>query len=802
MARELTAAEVRREIDPSVFQCNSTEQMSPVSGIVGQERALTSLKFGLGIPRKGFNVFIVGSTGTGRTTAIRQYLKKVAADKNHPGDWCYVNNFDDPYRPRVLKLPAGKGKRLKKDMEKLVEEVGKVIAQVFTSKEYIDQRTEITERFTLRREAVMEELRQKAQNQDLLIQNTPFGVVVIPAQDKKPMSEEDYNALSEDVKTGIKQRRENLAKEIQDSNMELLNEQRSMEKEIEENDREMMQRSLDFHFESLRREYHDLPRVLDYLTRIEKDMIENYTQFTEQKGEQTGLNAFLQGMGHEEKFRNYQVNLIVDNSELSGAPVILELNPTYQNLVGRIEKEARFGMLSTDFTQIRAGSLHRANGGFIALKIEDILANYQSWDALKRSIRDQRVEIEEIGERLGFISTRSLRPEPIELDMKIIIIGEPMYYYLLYRLDSEFKELFKVKADFDTRMSYDAHLEDYVGVICKLRNEENLRHLDKSAIARIIEHSLRLSGDRDKLSSFFTEITDMVREADFWAAEDGSTLITREHVKKAIDEKIYRSNLIQERINEMIANGTLMVSTEGTAVGQSNGLSVLFMGDYAFGRPTRITATIGLGREGLIDIEREVKLGGPLHSKGVMILAGFIAERYTRDTPLSLSARLVFEQSYEGIEGDSASGAELYALLSALTDVPLRQDIAITGSINQKGGVQAIGGINEKIEGFYDVCKVRGLTGSQGVIMPESNIRHLMLREDVTASVAEGTFHIYPVSTVEEAMGILTGKEMGSLSENGIYPPGSLNQLIQTRLEQMARRYVSFTRSFSGEEKS
>lgn len=795
MVKELTASEVRRVIDPSIFHCKSTKELKAIDGIIGQDRAIRALKFGLGINKRGFNIFVTGTTGTGRTTAIKRFLEMTANKKSPPCDWCYVNNFEDAYRPHALKLPAGKGKLLHKDMAALVENVSKSIAQAFSSKEYAARRNEITGAFTQKRETLTESFKQKAQSQGFLLQSTPVGIALVPSRDGQPIPDEEWEKISKKDKNKLRQQREQLAKELQDLTNELRNEEKETGKKLESTDREVVDFTISHLFVDLRQKYADLSRVIEYFNQVEQDMVENYGQFREKDHEATGNQAVFQEMARVESRRKYEINVLVDNSNLKGAPVILELNPSYQNLVGRIEKEARFGALTTDFTQIKAGSFHQANGGYIVFKVEDLLTNLQSWEALKRTIRDGKVEIEEIGDRMGFLSTKTLRPEPIELDLKVVVIGEPIFYYMLYRQDFEFKELFKVKADFDTRMAFDEYIDDYVGVICKLRDEENMKHLDSSALARIVEHSVRLSGEREKLSTMFAEISDIVREADFWAEEQGSKLIRGRHVTRAIEEKIYRSNLIQQRLNDLIDNGTLILATAGETVGQINGLSVLDLGNYAFGKPSRITASIGMGREGLVDIEREAKLGGRIHSKGVMILTGYLADHYTRNVPLSLSARLVFEQSYEEIEGDSASSAELYTLLSALADIPLKQNFAVTGSVNQKGQVQAIGGVNEKIEGFYEVCKARGLTDNQSVLIPQSNVRNLMLKEEVAQAVSKGKFHIYAVDNIADGMELLSGHKMGKTLASGGYQANSINDRIQKRLLEMTKRYASLAKT-------
>jgi len=494
-------------------------------------------------------------------------------------------------------------------------------------------------------------------------------------------------------------------------------------------------------------------------------------------------------------FRKYEVNAAVDHSETVGAPVVMERNPTYNNLFGRIEKEAVYGALQTDFTLIRGGSLHQANGGYLVLPVEEVLRNLFSYDSLKRAIRDRQIVVEDMGERLGYLTTKSLRPEPIPLSVKVVLIGPPHLYYTLYALDEDFRELFKVKAEFDVRMDRsEENVRNYVAFVSTLCSREGLRPLEAGAVAKVVEYGSRAVEDQQKLSTRFSEVADIVRAANFWAERDGSPQVAETHVRKAIDEKVYRSNLIQERIQEFIQRGILLVDTAGEEVGQVNGLAVIELGDHAFGRPSRITASIGLGQAGLVDIEREARLGGPIHTKGVLILSGYLSRRYTYDKPLSLSARLVFEQSYEGVEGDSASCAELFTLLSAISEAPIKQGIAVTGSLNQQGEVQAIGGVNQKIEGFFDVCHAAGLTGEQGVIIPESNVQNLMLREDVVEAAEQGRFHVYPIRSVDQGIEILTGRTAGERGPDGAFPEGTLNHLVDQRLREMAERLRSFAR--------
>lgn len=797
MPEELTATQVRRKCDPALLSCNSTEDLVPKEGIIGQDRALSALNFGLNILKKGFNIYISGPSGTGRTTAIKSFLEAKAAKKEVPPDWCYVHNFKDSYCPRALKVSAGMGQLLQKDMTRLIDSARRSLAQAFTSKEYAERREEVTSDYSRKREAVFNDISKKAEASGFLLQNTPVGLVFIPSSNGMPMSEEAYNRLNSEEKEVYREKREELSKDLKEQVANLRAEESTVEKRMEETDREVARYSVNYLFEEIKNRYSEVPQVIGYLNEVEQDIIDNFAQFKAEPQQNVPSDPMsaMRGLIQSQTLKKYEVNILVDNSGLKGAPVVLEFNPTFNNLLGRIEKEAQFGTSYTDFTMIKGGSLHRANGGYLVMRIEDLLTSFQSWDGLKRTLRDGQMTIEEISERLGYLATKSLRPEPIPLDIKVVVIGEPLYYYLLLRMDLDFKELFKIKADFDSRMDRtEDNLRDYSAVICRMCREEEVKHLKNDALAKIIEHSSRLADDQEKLSTLFADIADIIREANFWAEEDGTSLIEAGHIDKAIEQKVYRSNLIQQRINEMIEQGMIMIDTDGERVGQVNGLSVIDLGDFSFGRPTRITASVGVGREGLIDIEREAKLGGRLHTKGVMILNGYVTEKYVQNIPLSLSARLVFEQSYEEIEGDSASSTELYALLSRLADVPIRQSIAVTGSVNQKGDVQAIGGLNEKIEGYFEVCQVKGLNGKQGVLIPSSNVRNLMLKEEVVEAIKAGNFHIYPVSTIDEGMEVLTGLKAGKRQQDGHYEPDSINSKVQNRLSTLAERLRDFSR--------
>ena len=796
MVKELKAEQVRLKCNPAMFKCDSTSDLEPYEGIIGQDRALSALKFGLNIQKPGFNIFVSGLAGTGKTTVIKSFLDALAMKKEIPPDWCYVYNFKDSARPRALKIPAGHGQLLQKDMKHTIDNVRRSLIQTFASKEYSNRRSELVDVLNKKREVIFNTFSQKAKEKSLLLKASQIGLMLLPAAGDQPMTEETYGKLTQEQKDVLTKSREDLMKELKDHINELQAEENNVEKQLEENDKEVVKFAIGHIFDELKTKYEKLPQVIAYLGEVEQDITDNFAQFKiEPKNNITDPMQALQEMNRKQALTKYEVNVLVDNSGLKGAPVILELNPTFTNLLGRIEKDAQFGALFTDFTMIKAGSLHRANGGFLAMRIEDLLMGFQSWEGLKRTLRDGNLMIEEIGERLGYLTVKSLRPEPIPLDVKVVIIGEPMYYHMLLRLDREFSELFKVKADFDSQMDRnEANLKDYAAVICRICREEKLKHLKNDALAKIIEYSSRLAENQEKLSTLFADIADIIREANFWADEDKVKVIDAKHVQKAIEQKVYRSNLIQQRINEMINDKTIKIDTHGEETGQVNGLAVIDMGDFAFGKPSRITASLGLGREGLVDIEREARLGGKLHTKGVMILNGHITEKYARDIPLSLSARLVFEQSYDEVDGDSASSTELYALLSRLADAPIKQGFAVTGSVNQKGEVQAIGGVNEKIEGFFEVCKAAGLNGKQGVVIPASNVNHLMLKEDVVEAVREGNFHIYPVTTIDEGIEILTGVKAGKRLKNGAFQTDSINDRVQKRLVTLAYKLRDFGR--------
>lgn len=793
MVTELSYEEATRRLPQGLLKCRTSEELEPLGQIIGQERAVKALEFGLKIQQKGFNIYAAGQRGTGKRTALENFLKEIAKKKPTPPDWCYVNNFDDPLEPNAIGLPTGTGREFQKDMDLFAKDVKRALTQSFESEEYSKRKQEVIKSVQEKQKEISKELSGKAEKAGFVLRQTPVGVILIPIINGKPATEEDLQRLPKDVQEEILKRREELQHEFRSFMMELRNLEKKAQSAVMQLNKEVADYALDPLLSELFEKYGVIDEIKEFLEDVKDDILSNFRLIIGEEREQDSqLPPFLRQMAKDPTDR-YKVNLIVDNSDLEGAPVEVEMNPTYQHLSGKIEKEARFGALTTDYTMIRGGSLHRANGGFLVVSVEDMLTKPFSWDCLKRALMNGKIEIEEAAERMGFLATKSLRPESISLNVKVILTGEPRLYHMLYMLDRDFKELFKVKAEFDTTMERNSeNLRRYASFICTLCSKENLRHLNPSGIEAVVEYSSRLAADKEKLSTLFAKVSDIIREANFYAEEEKTEYIGREHIEKALEEKVFRSNLIQKKIEEMITRGTLLIDIEGEEAGQINGLSVINLGDYQFGRPTRVTAGIGVGKDGIIDIEREAEMGGPIHTKGVQILSGYLNDKYAEDKPLSLTARLVFEQSYSGVEGDSASSTELYALLSTLSGKPIKQYLAVTGSVNQKGDVQPIGGANEKIEGYYEVCKAKGLDGKQGVVIPESNVKNLMLKKEVVEAIREGRFHIYPVKTIQEGIEVLTGVEAGEKGTDGAYPEGTINNNVQKRLTEMAesaRRY-------------
>ena len=799
MVNALPIEKLRKECDPSFMQCESTKDLIPTGEIIGQERAVRALKFGLGIKNHGFNMYVAGYPGTGRKTAVKNFVEAQAKVQPVPPDWCYVNNFSNQYEPKAIQLPAGKGKEFKEDLKNFIENTKNALPKAFESEDYAAKREATIRGLENQRKQLIEELSIKAQREGFVIQSTPIGLLLIPTLDGKPLSEEEMLALPQKIKDKINEKRESLETEFRSTMRQLIDMERKIHDTLKKLNKEIALFAIGNQMEILNEKYKNTPEVTAYLRAIENDILDNLNQFVRRGGSEFQEQLpFSMPWMKEDPYKKYEVNVIIDNSEIKGAPVIVETNPTYPNLLGKTEKEAQFGALTTDFSMIRAGAIHKANGGYLIIPVEELLRNPFSYDGLKRDLRDGNIVVEEPEERYGFLSVKTLKPQPIPLSAKVILIGDPYLYQMMFQLDADFKELFKIKAEFDNVMDRtEEKVEQYAAWVCALCDRENLKHLNGTGVAKLVEYSSRVADDQYKLSIQFAHIADIIREANFYAAQDNSEFITGDHVRKAIEEKVYRSKLIQEKIQEMIQRGFFLIDTVDQSVGQVNGLSVMGLGDFAFGNPSRVTASIGLGREGVMDIEREAKMGGPIHTKGVLILSGYINDKFAKDKPLSLSARLVFEQNYEGVEGDSASSTELYCILSALSGLPIKQNIAVTGSVNQKGEVQAIGGVNEKIEGFFEVCRLKGLTGQQGVMIPESNVQNLMLKEEVVDAVKAGKFNIYAVRTIDEGIEFLTGKKAGIRLSDGTFEENTVNYFVDKQLRENADRLKQFVTSES-----
>ena len=781
------------------FEFDSTEQLEELSGPIGQERAMTAIELSLGMPNGGFNLFITGRSGTGRTSAIRQLLEERARDEPVPADWCYIHDLDQGATPLAFSVPPGMGKRIQDDMSELIRRLSEQLPKLFKGKEYEQYKGKITEEFQLKSKKLLDGLEQKAAEQGFEIQRSVSGLVLVPSKDGETLTQAEYDALDETDRDEIDKK----GAKLQSILNAVLAQTREIEAEVQQAVAEMEEQIVDMTtshlFADLMTRYEGQPSVTEHLDRCRQDIIANIEEFRPRKERQL---IFAAGEDSSELFwGRFEVNLFVDNRELKGAPVVFEMNPTYFNLFGRIEHVIRMGNATTDFTKIKAGSLHRANGGYLVLNCRDLLMNYFSYEALKRCLRRKEVVIEDIAEQVRLISMASLKPGPIPFSCKVVLIGDAYLYNLLHHYDRDFGKYFKIRADFNSSIDNTwSNATRYAQFIASQCRENDLPHFDPGAVSRVVEHAVRLTEDRDKMSSRFLELADLVKESGFYARQQNVQKVSAEHVMLALEAHRYRNSQIEEELRRLIVEGTIMVDFEGAMVGQINGLSVYMQGAYQFGLPTRITATASLGRRGVVAIEREVKQSGAVHDKGVMILTGFFSQRFGQKTPLTFSASLCFEQTYGGVDGDSASSTELYALISALAEIPLRQDVAVTGSVNQRGQVQAIGGVNEKIEGFFALCSMVGLTGKQGVVIPQANVKNLMLSDDVIDACRQGKFHVWAVSTIDEGLELLTNLPAGE-QEEGVWPPHSVNGRVQRRLVEMAETLVNFAKKNEDEER-
>ena len=779
--RELTAAELRFT-GTIAGKFTSTRELSGATEFVGQERALAALELGLGVSGNGYNIFVSGLTGADKLETVRRWVARRAASTATPGDWVYVHNFKQPDAPRAIYLKPAQGQRLRQMMHDLVRTVREELPKAFRQEAFDKEKSSLTEKYNNRAQELNAQFAAVARERGFQHQTSSRGhIYFVPVVDGKPLQRpQDFAALSEEQRREVERRQQELSLEMERLARKQQEIMREMEQDIHTIEQRFCESLLVPILQRIEYEFGN-DEVNLYLAEVKNQVLNNLDDFKETPAPSFAL-PFLPMPRERDPYLEYEVNIVVDNAQTNGAPIIVESAPTYLNLFGTIERVVdRFGRVVTNFTRIKPGSFLRAHGGYLIFSLEDAITEPAVWKVLKRTLRSGRIEMETY-EPFALFSASGLKPEPVKINTKVIVVGSAFLYHLLYAWDDEFHEMFKIRADFNPVMRRDKqHQLAYAQWVGNLCNEEGLPHFDPSGVERLIEFGVRQAGDRDKVLASYAAVADVVREAAFWARKEDRQLVSARHVEKALESRVFRSNRIEEDIRELIANGTILVDIAGKKVGQVNGLSVLEIGGYAFGRPSRVTASVGMGQAGIINIERESKLSGSIHDKGVLILAGYLRNRFGQNQPLALSASLCFEQSYSGVEGDSASSTELYALLSRLADIPLRQEIAVTGSVNQWGEVQAIGGVNEKIEGFYDVCRVMGLTGTQGVLIPEANVRHLVLRGDVIEAVAQGRFHIYPVRTVDQGLAILTG--IPTQSRPGVE---SISEATARRLKELA----------------
>lgn len=795
----LEPARLRLRCDPRLLEFATTTDLPLLEETVGQQRALNALHFGIGIAHEGFNLYALGPQGVGKHPMVREALERHAVTLPTPVDWCYINNFENPQKPLALRMPAGKSGGLKRDMEALIQALRTDIPATFESDAYRARVNEIEEEFKQQQEDAFADIQKEAQEKSMAILHTPHGFGVAPLKNGEVISPEDFNKLTDEEKKRIERTINELKGKLTRVLMLAPEREKKRKAKAEQLNREFALATIKGPIDELRKRYSQLDQVVEYLDHVQDDILENLSEFGDQKSRQP--NPLGLTPPASEFFRRYRVNIMVEQDQTNGVPVVFEDSPSFHNLIGRVEYSSQLGALVTDFTHIKPGALLSANGGFLILEVRKLLMEPYAWQGLKRALSAGKITLESLGQMLGLVSTASLEPQAIPLQLKVVLLGDHFLYYLLCALEPDFKELFKVTAEFaDDIDRNEENLPLYARLVASVVHQRDLLPFSREAVAQVIDHSARLSGDAEKLSIHRRQVGDLLTESDYWARQAGNEIVEIDHVNKAIEQQIHRVDRIRERVYENIQRGTLMIATRGEQIGQVNGLAVLQTGDFTFGQPSRITATVRLGKGEIIDIQREVELGGAIHSKGVLILASFLGARYASGLPMSLSASLVFEQTYGVVDGDSASVAELCALLSALAKIPIKQSLALTGSVNQHGHVQAIGGVNEKIEGFFDICKGRGLSSRQGVLIPSTNEKHLMLREDVVEAVRAGQFCVYAIDTVDEALELLTGLPAGEPDSEGVFPPATFNARVQERLLELIKSQKKFAASEKGEQ--
>src|SRR5262244_4476854 len=785
--------DLRRRLDPATLPFKTTAEVAPVKTTIGQPRAAEAIAFALEVGVRGFHLYAAGSPGTGRESAVLAAVRAFAATRPTPPDWVYVHNFAEPDRPRAFPIPAGQGRRLAMAMTSFQEAARREIPRAFESEDYARRREQSLAEVSTRRAKLIADLNAFAQERGFGLEMTPSGIVSIPLQNGQPMPQQVFEQLPPGAKAELEQRGKQIQAEVGASMRQMREIEKVAQERVTALDRDVALFAAGPFIAELSELYGQHPDVLAFIEQIEKDLPEHLEDFlpaanTEQAGPATG--RVLQ---RQERLARYEVNVLIDNSGMTGAPVVVERNPTYYNLIGRQDYRAVLGTMVTDFRQVKPGALHRANGGFLILHALDVMLSPFAWEALKRALVSGEVRIENPGEQVTALPSARPRPGPIPLDLKVVLIGPAGLYQSLQQVDEEFPELFGVKAEFAPDMAWsEENLASYAAFLSLVVHDRGLRHFDRSAVARVVEHGARLRDHQGKLTARFLDVARLAVEASHWAGKAGHEVVLAEDVDAAIAKQERRRNLVEERSREVIVDGTVMIDTDGARVAQVNGLSLIDVGDYDFGRPSRVTARVSVGRGTVQSIEREIKLSGPIHSKGFLILTGYLQAQYAQDWPLSLGATITFEQSYGGIDGDSASSTELYALLSAISGVPLDQGIAVTGAVNQHGEVQAVGGVTRKVEGFYDLCRERGLTGEQGVMVPAANVKNLMLKEEVVEAVRAGRFHVWAVSHIDQGVELLMDRAAGERAADGTFPEGTVHRLVQDRLREYAEQIREF----------
>ncbi len=777
---EVSYKSLKYKCNPDVFKFETTEELTSNYKGIGQERGIESLEFGLTVDTKGYNVYLEGPTGSGKTTYTKTYLNKLSKNKKTPSDWCYIYNFDNPNEPVAVSMPAGEGNNFKDAMDKFIKEIKIDIKNTFKNEDFEKEKGIITKEYQERRTKLLENLNKKSEKYGFQVKSADNGIYMMPIVDGKVIKEEEFDKLDESVKKEYEDKSTIVQEQIIQVIAEIKKLDNESEKKVSEWQSNVALLTIEGHISYVKSNFKRNKKITNFLDGVKKDILKNISKFLEDDKKEKQAEPRTPDT---KPWDNYRVNVFIDNSKTEGAPVIMDSNYSFTNLFGRLEYENYYGMLKTDYTMLRPGLLQQANGGYIMFQASDLLSNPLCYDYLKKVLRNKEIGIDNSIDQKSSMVLISLKPEPIPLDLKVILIGNENVYQTLLAVDEEFRKLFKIKVEFEDDANLDEkNLEDLAGFVHGFCNDEELPHLDKEAVARLAEYSSRLAENQEKLSTKFGEMSQVIVEAATWAKIDKEKVVTAEYLEKALKERVNRVKKYDEKYTEMINNKVLLIDTQGSKIGQINGLTVMTIGDYSFGKPVRITANAYTGKSGIIDIEREVELSGSSHSKGIMILNGYLGEKFAKDMPLALTASICFEQLYNGVDGDSASSTELYALLSSLSGVPINQAIAVTGSVNQKGEIQAIGGVNEKIEGFFEICKLRGLTGEQGVMIPKTNITNLNLNDEVIQAVKDGKFHIYAVSNVDEGIEILTGVPAG---KNDM--PGTINYLVYQTLKKFAK---------------